>query len=137
MRSVFTIVLILFCSHAVADSTVSYRCKMNKHVILMDDETTNGKLSMFEFYADGQKLWFDSAAYFADSEFALEALSKNLIRARDGDKIFIYQLGRFHFSFISHSHVTSMSGDCKPVASINRTSSGINPKPPRFLINQI
>ena len=130
-------ILVLFCNQAVAEGTVSYRCKMNKHVILMNDETINGKLGMFEFYADGQKLWFDSPTYFADAEFALEALSKNLIRARDEDKIFIYQLGRFHFSFISHSHVTSMSGDCKPVAQIKRTSSGISPKPPRFLINQI
>jgi len=67
-------ILVLFCNQAVAEGTVAYRCKMNKHVILMNDETINGKLGMFEFYADGQKLWFDSPAYFADAEFTLEAL---------------------------------------------------------------
>ena len=128
---------LIYSNQALADTIASYRCKMNKHVILMNDKVTEGRLSLFEFHVDGQKLWFDSPAYFVDAEFSLEALSQNLIKARDGDKTFIFQLGRFHFSFVSHSHVTSMSGECKPVASMKRTSLRVRPKPPSFLINQI
>lgn len=122
MRFIFLSFLMLYYDSAVASSTISYSCGMNKHVILMDDITSDGNLSLFEFHVDRKKLWFDSPAYFGDAEFQVVALSKNKIKAIDGDKTFFYQRGRFHFSFISHSHVTSMSGNCKSVATLKQTA---------------
>ena len=121
MRYFFITFLVLLCSPAFANQTLAYKCIMHRHLILLNDVLTEGNLSVFEFNADARDLRFDSPHYFADATFSIQHISQNRIEAIDEGKTFIYNKGRFHFSFISHSHVTMMSGDCQPIAYVNES----------------
>ena len=121
MRRLLAIFLTCISSQALADKEISYKCIMNRHVILSDDRTREGGLNTFEITAQFDKLKFGADPYFEELELSLEGVADDYLRAVNDISIFIYKAGKFHFSFASTEHVTSISGDCLPISLSNES----------------
>ena len=120
LTKAFVILMVAFTGQAVAYDALTYKCIMHRHIILEDDEVTEGKLDTFEMREEFDELYL-GGWYFGGALLPLETVADNYAEAKDDEgKTFIYWAGRFHFTFISHRHVTSISGDCKPVPRMNK-----------------
>jgi len=115
MRTLLGAILVLLASQAFAYEPRSFKCIMHRHVILMDDKIEEGRLDTFQMTDSFDTLSFTESWYFQDYAMEIESSSENYIEAIDEGRIFIYSAGRFHLTFISSAHVTSMSGDCLPI----------------------
>ena len=115
-----TALAVVLSSQAAAYDTFTYKCIMHRHIILEDDAIKEGKLDTFIIREEFDELYL-GGWYFGGASLPLESVADNYAEAKDDEgKTFIYWAGRFHFTFISHRHVTSISGDCKPVPRMNR-----------------
>ena len=121
MRFLFAIVLMSISSHALADEFISYKCIMHRHIILMDHKTTEGVLDTFEITENDYELHL-SGWYFDGLDLPLESSSSEYIEAKDeSGRIFTFWRGQFHFSYISHKHISSISGECLPIPRLNES----------------
>lgn len=115
MRSVLIFLFLAIASMANANEPRSFKCIMHRHIILMDDKIEEGKLDTFQMTDSFDTLSFTESWYFQDYAMEIQSSSENYIEAIDEGRTFIYSAGRFHLTFISSAHVTSMSGDCLPI----------------------
>lgn len=115
-----TALAIFLSGQAAAYDALSQKCIMHRHIILEDDAIREGKLDTFIIREEFDELYL-GGWYFGGASLPLESVADNYAEAKDDEgKTFIYWAGRFHFTFISHRHVTSISGDCRPVPRMNR-----------------
>ena len=63
MRILFAFILASIYCQALADSKVSYKCIMHRHIILMNDIIEEGKLDTFEMREESDELYL-SGWYF-------------------------------------------------------------------------
>ena len=55
-------------------------------------------------------------------DLPLESSSSEYIEAKDeSGRIFTFWRGQFHFSYISHKHISSISGECLPIPRLNES----------------
>ena len=81
----------------------------------MDDKIEKGKLDTFIITDSLDSLIFSEGWNFGGCKMEIESSSENYIDATDEGRIFIFFTQRFHLTFISSGHVTSVSGDCLPI----------------------
>ena len=121
MRFLFAIVVMGISSHALADDFISHKCIMHRHIILMDHKATEGVLNTFEITENDYELHL-SGWYFDSLNLPLESSSSEYIEAKDeSGQIFTFWRGQFHFSYISHKHISSISGECLPIPRLNES----------------
>ena len=115
-----TALVMVLSGQAAAYDALSQKCIMHRHIILEDDAIKEGKLDTFEMREESDELYL-GGWYFGGASLPLDTVATDYAKANDDEgRTFIYWAGRFHFTFISHRHVTSISGDCKPVPRMNR-----------------
>lgn len=118
MRFFLASCLILSSSPALAEY-MSLECKIKQHVILREHELSNGLMGTFTVNETSKEIEFSKGGYFDGEVFDIELSTPDYLKASgDYNQTFIYRSGHFHFSFISHYHVTSMSGECRHVPRI-------------------
>ena len=112
--------VIFFSTFSFAAET--YNCKMNKFIVLQDDEVFDEILSEFSFEVGKHKLIFTKGSYFIETEIPIRYNNaKGWIEASKDTTSFTIKDGRFHYTFLTFMNVYSASGECGTDGYINDT----------------
>ena len=110
MRSII-IAIIFFSTSSFAAET--YNCKMNKFIVLQDDEVFDETLSEFSFEVRKHKLIFTKGSYFIGTEIPIRYNdSEGWIEASKDSTSFTIKDGRFYYTFLTFMNVYSATGEC-------------------------
>ena len=118
MRFVLAFILATMSSQAMAEY-LTLECEIKQHIILREHEPVDGMMGTFIMHERNKDITFSRGGYFDGGTFDIEFSTPDYLKAAgDYGQTFIYREGKFHFSFISYMHVTSMSGQCKHVPRV-------------------
>ena len=107
----FIFVIIFFSSTLIAGD--EYNCKMNKFIVLQDDEVFEETLSEFSFEVGKHKLIFTKGSYFIGSEIPIRYNNaEGWIEASKDSISFTIKDGRFYYTFLTFMNVYSATGEC-------------------------
>ena len=98
---------------------LTLECEIKQHIILREHEPVDGMMGTFIMHERNKDITFSRGGYFDGGTFDIQFSTPDYLKAAgDYGQTFIYREGKFHFSFISYMHVTSMSGQCKHVPRV-------------------
>ena len=118
MQFVLAFILAVISSQAMAEY-LTLECEIKQHIILREHEPVDGIMGKFVMHERETEIVFSKGGYFDGGTFDIEFSTPDYLKAAgDYGQTFIYREGKFHFSFISYMHVTSMSGQCKHVPRV-------------------
>ena len=107
----FIFVIIFFSSTLIAGD--EYKCKMNKFIVLQDDEVFDETLSEFSFEIGKHKLIFTEGSYFIGTEIPIRYNdAEGWIEASKDSTSFTIKDGRFYYTFLTFMNVYSATGEC-------------------------
>ncbi len=105
------IAIIFFSTPSFASQT--YNCKMNKFIVLQDDEVFDESPSEFSFEVGKHKLIFTKGSYFIGSEIPIRYNNaEGWIEASKDSISFTIKDGRFYYTFLTFMNVYSATGEC-------------------------
>ena len=103
--------IIFFSASSFAAET--YNCKMNKFIVLQDDEVFDESPSEFSFEVGKHKLIFTKGSYFIGTEIPIRYNdAEGWIEASEDSTSFTIKDGRFYYTFLTFMNVYSASGEC-------------------------
>ena len=103
--------IIFFSTSCFAAET--YNCKMNKFIVLQDDEVFEETLSEFSFEVGKHKLIFTKGSYFIGTEIPIRYNdAEGWIEASKDSISFTIKDGRFYYTFLTFMNVYSATGEC-------------------------
>ena len=109
----FLLTLVCFFGASTAMAEESYNCKMNKFIVLQDDEVFDETPSEFSFEVGKHKLIFTKGSYFIGSEIPIRYNdAEGWIEASKNSTSFTIKDGRFYYTFLTFMNVYSATGEC-------------------------
>ena len=104
---------LIFISSQSSIAREIYNCKMNKFIVLQDDEVFDETLSEFSFEVGKHKLIFTKGSYFIGSEIPIRYNNaEGWIEASKDSISFTIKDGRFYYTFLTFMNVYSATGEC-------------------------